>query len=176
MPCTMQRKIDRVWKCSLQCAPSSTAAVAQLVESRIVIPVVVGSSPISRPRSKPLQAIVCRGFSFAGCTPVLARSNFRIELKKLLAVPLQCFESFSDFFLLCGFLIHKSRHLSKPVRPREFVLIYCGHATFNAPSAFLPAHWRSDVIDPSVADFAKIPIDRGKVFAGCHATSLGNVC
>ena len=33
----------------VQCAPSSAAAVAQLVESRIVIPVVVGSSPISRP-------------------------------------------------------------------------------------------------------------------------------
>ena len=33
----------------IQCAPSSVAAVAQLVESRIVIPVVVGSSPISRP-------------------------------------------------------------------------------------------------------------------------------
>ena len=30
------------------------AAVAQLVEPRIVIPVVVGSSPISRPTSPPL--------------------------------------------------------------------------------------------------------------------------
>ena len=41
------------------CAPHQTrcisvAAVAQLVEPRIVIPVVVGSSPISRPTSPPL--------------------------------------------------------------------------------------------------------------------------
>ena len=40
------------------CAPHQTrcisvAAVAQLVEPRIVIPVVVGSSPISRPTSPP---------------------------------------------------------------------------------------------------------------------------
>ena len=34
----------------LECASCSAAAVAQLVESRIVIPVVVGSSPISRPK------------------------------------------------------------------------------------------------------------------------------
>ena len=47
-----QACIDRLGECSLQCAPSSTAAVAQLVESRIVIPVVVGSSPISHPSSR----------------------------------------------------------------------------------------------------------------------------
>jgi hypothetical protein len=39
----------------VQCAPAdvrqmSAVAVAQLVESRIVIPVVVGSSPISHPK------------------------------------------------------------------------------------------------------------------------------
>ena len=45
-------------------------AVAQLVESRIVIPVVVGSSPISHPsisRKKPLQ----RGFFLGRCTSVV---------------------------------------------------------------------------------------------------------
>jgi hypothetical protein len=36
-------------------------AVAQLVESRIVIPVVVGSSPISHPKNKGLQR--CKPFS-----------------------------------------------------------------------------------------------------------------
>ena len=35
----------------------STVAVAQLVESRIVIPVVVGSSPISHPKNKGSRAI-----------------------------------------------------------------------------------------------------------------------
>jgi hypothetical protein len=51
-----QRSIDRRMDSSLQFAPSSTAAVAQLVESRIVIPVVVGSRPISRPRFRPPHA------------------------------------------------------------------------------------------------------------------------
>jgi hypothetical protein len=36
-------------------------AVAQLVESRIVIPVVVGSSPISHPKLRPLIQLV-KGF------------------------------------------------------------------------------------------------------------------
>ena len=44
--------------CSLQFAPSLTAAVAQLVESRIVIPVVVGSSPISHPIYKEITEII----------------------------------------------------------------------------------------------------------------------
>ena len=39
----------------------STVAVAQLVESRIVIPVVVGSSPISHPKNKKRLAY-CRAF------------------------------------------------------------------------------------------------------------------
>ena len=37
---------------------SSTVAVAQLVESRIVIPVVVGSSPISHPKKNPMESTV----------------------------------------------------------------------------------------------------------------------
>ena len=40
----------------------NTVAVAQLVESRIVIPVVVGSSPISHPKLKPLQVNNLQGF------------------------------------------------------------------------------------------------------------------
>src|SRR5205085_4725776 len=44
-----------------------TVAVAQLVESRIVIPVVVGSSPISHPTSsdeiKAFEALICFGVS-----------------------------------------------------------------------------------------------------------------
>ncbi|MEN9712245.1 MAG: hypothetical protein RLY90_506, partial [Pseudomonadota bacterium] len=42
-----------------------TVAVAQLVESRIVIPVVVGSSPISHPKtSKGLQGFLANPFLF----------------------------------------------------------------------------------------------------------------
>src|SRR4029434_679347 len=37
----------------------STVAVAQLVESRIVIPVVVGSSPISHPKTFKAPACAC---------------------------------------------------------------------------------------------------------------------
>jgi hypothetical protein len=40
----------------------SVAAVAQSVESRIVIPVVVGSSPISRPKETKLKALIFQGF------------------------------------------------------------------------------------------------------------------
>ena len=38
--------------------------IAQLVESRIVIPVVVGSSPISHPRTKLVQLNAVRAFSW----------------------------------------------------------------------------------------------------------------
>ena len=41
---------------------NSTVAVAQLVESRIVIPVVVGSSPISHPKSFNKKASFLAGF------------------------------------------------------------------------------------------------------------------
>ena len=40
-------------------------AVAQLVESRIVIPVVVGSSPISHPKTSKSPCIAARAFFFA---------------------------------------------------------------------------------------------------------------
>ncbi len=39
-----------------------TVAVAQLVESRIVIPVVVGSSPISHPKIQRVYKISCKPF------------------------------------------------------------------------------------------------------------------
>ena len=41
---------------------ASMVAVAQLVESRIVIPVVVGSSPISHPKKTKKPAIFIAGF------------------------------------------------------------------------------------------------------------------
>ena len=40
------------------------AVIAQLVEPRIVIPVVVGSSPIDRPKSKS-PSYLTRGFFYA---------------------------------------------------------------------------------------------------------------
>ena len=45
-------------------------AVAQLVESRIVIPVVVGSSPISHPKSIKHLARFPGLFALCGCLPV----------------------------------------------------------------------------------------------------------
>ena len=50
----------------------SVVAVAQLVESRIVIPVVVGSSPIGHPtKSRVPGWVPCNPFSLFGCVPAM---------------------------------------------------------------------------------------------------------
>ncbi len=51
-------------------------AVAQLVESRIVIPVVVGSSPISHPKN---SAVKTKGYTLQACSPfVFLEDEFQI--------------------------------------------------------------------------------------------------
>ena len=52
------RRIPVKFKTSSVQTPKQTVGVAQLVESRIVIPVVVGSSPISHPRFRSLEISV----------------------------------------------------------------------------------------------------------------------
>ena len=51
-------------------------AVAQLVESRIVIPVVVGSSPISHPKDLVVET---KGYMLSACSPfVFLEDEFQI--------------------------------------------------------------------------------------------------
>jgi hypothetical protein len=47
-------------------ASKTVVAVAQLVESRIVIPVVVGSSPISHPKNSVVRT---KGYMLLACSP-----------------------------------------------------------------------------------------------------------
>ena len=64
---------------------ASTVAVAQLVESRIVIPVVVGSSPISHPKFE--NALQRRAFLFdQGFLEIVSSSVFdalKFDLRSL---------------------------------------------------------------------------------------------